>query len=479
MHELLVLAPSEESQRKFSFYIRCLVDAGVYFPFGAGDELPRELPDDLNGFRSIMIDPARREELAPVARLQEFQRGGGYVFYPDLSHPMGGSLGDLMPRHYTQRAMLTAGLTATHPHMTEALRARDESVLVNQWKLAAPDELQQYADMKGAFHDPTGYITFRAVTEAAEFFDEPALAQPVWDYLAEHSSSYGHEFDSCGGRYLLQLHERTGDRRYLDMVLSFFRQRKLWCLDGVYLNCDLKVPEGCDAADPPPLVRDKAWTWPESAANLGDTLAYLSNVTGDPKWADMAVTHVLQAHTWLFDSRINLWQHVGRPTGPDRRSAPWGRGNAWFLYAVRGLLDDLPESHDARPQLAQMLASGLEGLLAVQNEDGLWHNVLDAREGESRPCSSATSRFIHVYARAYAKGWLRDERIPPMVERAWSGLKTKIWDSRLLAYCVGTSYSLSRQVYLSRPHDTFRVSRSSLLLAWIELQRMRATAGAG
>jgi rhamnogalacturonyl hydrolase YesR len=473
MHELLILAPSPESHRKFTFYIRCFVDAGVHFPFGEEDELPSDLPADLSGLRCIMIDPARRAEFAQTAALHAFERRGGYLYFPDLSLPMGGSLGDLEPRHRVQRAIVTAGLTTSHPRMIEVLQARDEAKLVEDWKRAAPDELGQYARMGGPFHDPPAYITFRAATEAAEYFEDETLAAPVWEFISQHAAAYGQSFDSCGGRYLLQLYEKSGDRRFLEPVINFFAQRKLWRLDGVYLNCDLKIPEGCDADDPPPLVRDDAWTWPETAANIGDTMAYLSKVTDDAQWADCAVTHVLNAHSWLFDEQINLWQHVGRPTGPDRRSAPWGRGNAWFLYAVRGLLDDLPETHEARPQLIEILSAGLEGLLSAQDEHGLWHNVLDAREGESRPCSSATSRFIHVYARAYWKDWLRDERIPIMLERAWNGLKTKVWESQLLAYCVGTSYALDRQVYLSRPHDSIRVSRSSLLLAWMEMQRMR------
>jgi len=279
--------------------------------------------------------------------------------------------------------------------------------------------------------------------------------------------------DACGGRFLLKAYERTGDARHLDIVLAACRADRLWRLDGVFLNRDLGAPDGSDVNNPPPLVRQNAWTWPETGAHLGDTLAYLSKVTGDGHWMDLAVTHVLRAHRWLFAPEEGLWFHVGRPNGPDRRSAPWGRGNAWFLYGVRGLLEDLPDGHPARPALVEMLRQGLEGLLRRQNARGLWHNVLNADDQESRECASATSRFIHVYARAWARGWLRDERIPAMLERAWLGLKTKVWDWALIACCVGTSHSLLRQVYLSRPHDTFRCSRSSLLLAWMEMQRMR------
>jgi len=136
----------------------------------------------------------------------------------------------------------------------------------------------------------------------------------------------------------------------------------------------------------------------------------------------------------------------------------------------------MPDAHPRRADLCRMLQLNLEGLLRVQDRFGLWHNVLDADPADSRPCSSATSQVLRLYARAYYKGWCRDPRIPPMLEKAWLGLKTKIWENRLLSYCVGTSYSLSRQCYLARPHDSFRACRSAILHAWIELQRMRAVA---
>jgi rhamnogalacturonyl hydrolase YesR len=257
-------------------------------------------------------------------------------------------------------------------------------------------------------------------------------------------------------------------------VLRAWKTPQQWALDGILLNNDLTVPPGGDWQQPPPAVLADAWTWPETAAGQADTLPELTRVTGNPLWLERAVTHVLGAHRWLYDPGLRLWRHLGRPTGPDPRAVPWGRGNAWFLYALRGLLEGLPADHPRRPEAIAALAAGFEGIHARQQPDGLWLNVLDAAPDASRPCASATGRFLEVYGQAYLAGWLRDPRIPPMVERAWLGLKTKIWRHGLVANCVGTAYGLSRQVYLARPHHTFRPSRSALLVAWITRQRLAA-----
>jgi rhamnogalacturonyl hydrolase YesR len=233
---------------------------------------------------------------------------------------------------------------------------------------------------------------------------------------------------------------------------------------------DLQAPAGSPRETPPPAVRDRAWVWCETAGNLGDSLPPLSRVTGDSRFAERAIRQVLTTHRWCFAPELSLWYHVGRPTGPERRSVPWGRGNGWFLYGLRGLLEDLPAGHPARAELSAALAAGLEGLLRCQGPHGLWHNVLDATDGSSREETSGAWMIVNTYARAWWRGWLRDERIPPMVERAWQGLKTRLWRGLPLAHCTGTSYMFDRQAYLARPQTRFL--GHPLLLALIERRRM-------
>jgi hypothetical protein len=481
--ELVVLAPAEP-HRVYTDCLRVFVELGLWFPFADDYTLPRELPEDLEGVRCVVIDPARRTEFErePAAgRLRDFERAGGLIFRPDPAILSGGAVGDSVVRHAVLRAVNAAGLTAPHPQMIARLQAMDDGALIDACRRAASDELGQYARMGMPFTDPVGMWTMVAAVEAAEFFGDSSLAEPVWSHIAAHYPEFGAHFDSHGARYILRYAERSGDRRPLEHVLRACSGTnawpRRWRMDGVTINCDLTVPDGCDPDAPPPAVRANAWTWPENALIVGETFPMLTRATGEPAYLERAVTHILGAHRWLFDASSGLYWHVGRPGGPDRRSAPWARGDSHFLWAIREVLDLMPADHPRRAELIQMLRLNLDGLLRVQQDSGLWLNVLDATPDESRPDTSATSQFVRIYAGAYAKGWLRDERIPPMVERAWLGLKTRIWEHRFVGWCVGTSHGLSRQGYLARPHDSFRVSRSATLHTWIEIQRMRAAAG--
>ena len=477
--ELLILAPAAPHV-VYSNCIRQFVDKGVWFPFEDDYSLPRDLPADLAPYRCVVIDAARRAEFESVPaaeRLRRFQREAGFVWYPDAAMPAGGIVGDGVARHAVMRVINTAGLTLRHPRMIERLLALPEDKLIAACQSAQAEELDFYQRSGGVFHDPVTFVILPAALEAAEFFHDPALAEPAWRHIEAYLDRFMGDRHNTGLRWIMRYAEHARRPELVDAlrrhVSASMGWMSVWRFDGVYINCDIERPADVDPDDVPLRLRRNVWTWCETTASIGDAVPCIARLTGDGALLEQGLRHVRGAHRWLFAPDKGLYYHVGRPDGPDRRSAPWGRGNGWFLYGLRGFLDDLPAAHPARAELTAMLGQELEGLLRFQGDDGLWRNVIDAGEN-SRPCSSATSYFIEVYARAYWKGWLRDERIPPMIEKAWKGLRTKFWDNRGIGYCVGTSHGLDRQTYLARPHDFSRTSRSSMLLSWIELQRTRS-----
>lgn len=450
----------------FKEVVEEFVDEGVYFPYDANQTLPVDLPEDLSGFRCIVIDPERQEEFEADKnrkKLKAFEAGGGFVVFARLTR---GYI-----RMWVHRTMLTANLTRFHSQALQRQRDFDENTLVNWWLSIIPEKAKLYN--RYAWGDPVAYHFYWPVLEAADHFNQPTLMEPVWDTMLEALQNYPDRNISCGRRFALKLHERTGHDWILERVLDTVRkpERRHWQLNGVSLNMDLTAPEGVDPSHPPESVLNNLWVWPETAGNMGDSLGYLSKVTGNPEYADQAIRQVLTTHKWCFNRKIGLWYHVGRPDGPDMDSAPWGRGCGWMLYGVRGLLEDLPQNHPRRDDLVAILRDGLEGWLKWQDEYGLWNNVIDEDLRHSRHDSCVTWMVINTYARAYWKNWLRDERIPEMLEKAWLGLKTKIWRGLPIAHCDGTSCMTNRQTYLARPH--MRFISGAVMLACIEMQRMR------
>lgn len=464
----------------FNAWVEAFVEQGVYFAFDEEQRLPRDLPDDLAGVRCVVIDRRRMAELErrdDGRQLAAIRRRGVHIFTPDP-----GAATDRMHMH-ALRQITNAGLTTQHPAMLDRLAAMDDQRIATFAldTLAEQVQLLSSASAGWAWGDPAAYHIFWPAHEAAQLLGRPQIMDPCWEMMRVglDPSKWGGVI-ACGKRFALKYAEHCGAGAIADRVLrevnaaSTQTAGRHWQLDGVYLGLDNAAPADADATDPPPLVRDNAWTWPENSGNMGDTLGYVSKFTGDMRHAEAAVSQVLGSDRWCFEPKRSLWYHVGRPTGPDLRSAPWGRGNGWMLYGVRGLLEDLPDAHPARPALVDMLKRELEGLLRHQTPQGLWYNVIDAAPGESRLDTSSAWMIVNTYARAYWKGWLRDDRIVDLCRRAWRGLKAKTWRGLPTSHCMGTSPMLDRVGYLSRPHSRFFAT--GLLLPWVEMQRMNASA---
>lgn len=80
-----------------------------------------------------------------------------------------------------------------------------------------------------------------------------------------------------------------------------------------------------------------------------------------------------------------------------RQTFPWGRGNGWVVFSMTELLEVLPEDHPKRNDLIEFLNTLCEGYLALQDDEGMWHQVLN--DHESYPETSCTSMFIYAFSR--------------------------------------------------------------------------------
>jgi|GEM_PF-4751420 len=498
--EVIVLAPAAERQQRQSLWgvfnpdstrenncpqytpwVELLVEFGVNFAFDDEHRLPDELPADLSHVRCIMLDRQRLDELSngPQKDLIHKLRCEGVHF--QIISPTPPHAADL--HMIISRMISTAGLTVNNPALHDRLAAVDDSRLVDGALKLLPRQVEVLSndDASWAWGDPMSFHIFWPAEEAANYYQNPQIMDPCWWALkrgldpALWSGLLVH-----GKRYALKYAEHFKDNQVLRRVIDEVDTSPNhphpieWVYNGIRLGSDLKAPPGVDPTILPERVRQNMWIWPETGATLGEAAAYISRLTGDPQYAQAGVDHVLASDRWSFDAEHSLWRHIGLPDGPDKRSVCWGRGNGWMIYGVRGLLEDLPENHPGRAGLIDMLRRGLEGLLRYQTPSGLWYNVIPAAPGECRLDTSSAWMFINTYARAYWKGWLRDERIPEMCHKAWRGIKSRTWRGMPVSHCMGISHMRSPIGYYARYHGRFLPT--ALILPWVEIQRMNAVA---
>ncbi len=199
-------------------------------------------------------------------------------------------------------------------------------------------------------------------------------------------------------------------------------------------------------------------------------------LTGDARYVDDAAQQFLGFKKRLYIPEDRVMSHVFDLRREMATGVPWGRGNGWTVFSLAELLEVLPEDHKNRAELLAFFRELCAGILALQDEEGFWHQVLT--HPDSYPETSCTAMFVFGFSRGVRNNWLEEpEPYVEAVDKAWKALnKTSIdSDGNLYGVCRGSEFSFSPEYYkkdlLPRLNDTHGIG--ILLLAGVEVIRLR------
>lgn len=204
-------------------------------------------------------------------------------------------------------------------------------------------------------------------------------------------------------------------------------------------------------------------------------LVRYSQFTGDQKYLDDAANQFFGFKKRLFMPEEKIMSHVYDFKYDSKTNVPWGRGNGWVVFSMTELLEVLPEDHPKRNDLIEFLNTLCEGYLALQDDEGMWHQVLN--DHESYPETSCTSMFIYAFSRGIRFGWLKNpEKYVKAIYKAWKGIsKTSVdLNGNVYGVCRGSEFSFIADYYkyelgwnLNDTHGT-----GIVMLAGIEVIRL-------
>jgi len=204
-------------------------------------------------------------------------------------------------------------------------------------------------------------------------------------------------------------------------------------------------------------------------------LVRYSVLTGDEAYMNDAIHQLLQYKKYLFEPKLNIMHHVYDLKFNRQNGAFWGRGNGWVLFSLAELLRHLSKQHEQYEQLLDMYSVLSSGYLALQGDNGLWHQVLD--DHESYEESSCTSMFAYAFAVGVQNNWFQDpSEYISSVNRAWDGLKQRAIDAEGNVYgvCRGSGFAHHSHYYkhdlMPRLNDTHGIG--IIMLAGIEAVKM-------
>jgi rhamnogalacturonyl hydrolase YesR len=171
-------------------------------------------------------------------------------------------------------------------------------------------------------------------------------------------------------------------------------------------------------------------------------------LTGDRNYIDDAARQFLGFKKRLFIPEWKVMSHIYDFRRDLATGVPWGRGNGWTIFSLSELLAVLPADHVLRPELIAMFRELCEGYLALQDETGMWHQVLT--QPDAYPETSCTAMFTYAFSRGIQYGWL--EETGPYIKavfKAWEALNRISIDQTGNVYgvCRGSEFSFSSSYY--------------------------------
>lgn len=182
-------------------------------------------------------------------------------------------------------------------------------------------------------------------------------------------------------------------------------------------------------------------------------IAYMGAYTGEQKYYDEAARQIMLFKEKMWVPGKKLFRHGWVEAMTPHPAFHWGRANGWAVLTMCEVLDVLPENHPQRNDILQLLQQHIEGLAALQGENGFWHQLLDRQESYEE--SSCTAIYTYCIAHAINKGWISALAYGPVAQLAWHAVEASIDEKgRVTKTCVGTGMGFDPAFYMFRPVST-------------------------
>ena len=204
-------------------------------------------------------------------------------------------------------------------------------------------------------------------------------------------------------------------------------------------------------------------------------LAWYGKLTGDTKYYDEAVRQVRLFKERMWVPEKKLFRHGWVEEMNPHPCFPWGRANGWALLTLCEVLDALPTNYAGRTEVLDLLRQHVEGLCAVQDKTGFWHQLLDRNDTYLE--TSATAIYAYCMAHALCEGWIDAITYGAQTLQAWQAVQTKVnQKGQVEGTCVGSGMGFDVAFYSYRPvHPMAAHGYGPVIWAGGEIIRMLRT----
>ncbi|OMF10669.1 glycosyl hydrolase [Paenibacillus amylolyticus] len=396
----------------------------------SGKPLSLELPQRVHGASGeswLYVGPFELEvepDLTDLTRTDRvYQTGQGQTYWR-LDRP------DAWIRPYYENAMLsnkwTVGSVTNYGRWDYPLGVTVYGLLRTGRYLQRPDITRYAAEHVQACTQMYEYSLWDREQYGFPAVNQQLVMLKMLDNCGSFGSAMLEAYSECHEPTFLPIAERIAD-----FMLSRLERQE----DGAfYRTCVGEYAENT--------------MWADDLYMSTPFLVRYARVTGNSSALDEAARQFSLYRKYLFMPEFKIMSHVYDFKYGQATQIPWGRGNGWTLFSLTEVLEALPVEHPERPALIDFFNELCEGYVALQEESGLWHQVLN--DPQTYEEASCTAMFAYGFARGVRFGWFTDPEVyVTAAQRAWKGLICKAIDRQgnVHGVCSGSRYAFTAEYY--------------------------------
>jgi len=345
-----------------------------------------------------------------------------------------------------RRVAAASGILSSVPKDISRSDARKE---IDRRRSRTPRQLaDELAQIYGHNLDQVTYIQALALIARIRLGDMADVVRLAEPYVngSKDSLLRPNSLVMAGHLVFAELAERTGDPRYTQLV------RKA---------AAFAFTETGEMKEAMPFHGEMS----DSVFMDFSILARTGKITGEKKYFDMASRHL------SFMQKL-----VQRPDGIYRHSpltdAAWGRGNGFPALGFAIALTDFPKDHPDYKRILESYQRHMTQLAKLQDEDGLWRQVVD--HPGAYPEFTGTAMIGFAMLRGIRNGWLDARMFQPIVDKAWQAVLSRSGpDGVFMDVSESTNKQPSLDDYLHRAAILDRDQRAGAMALIFATEMMR------
>ena len=161
---------------------------------------------------------------------------------------------------------------------------------------------------------------------------------------------------------------------------------------------------------------------------------------------DDAVSQIMLFKDKMWMPEKKLFRHGWVESMSSHPAYHWGRANGWAILTMCEVLDACGKNE----VVLSLLREHIDGLCALQDKTGFWHQLLDKPDTYLE--TSCTAIYCYCIAHAINEGWIDAQTYGAQALLAWNACQTKVNEQgQVEGTCVGTGMGFDPAFYAYRP----------------------------